>query len=114
MLPNRPNVQLDAVELWVGDFDRTNRTLIQFGFAPDTVFPASRPGEKTACLSTGDVRFLVMELADGPTLEDRGSAPVHGRWKRRSPSHRRSRSGTTPVEWLKAGFEPAISRPLLS
>ena len=61
MLPNRPSIQLDAVELWVGDFDRTKRTLTQFGFVPDEVVLASDPDQKAASLSTGNVRIVLRQ-----------------------------------------------------
>lgn len=56
-----PRVQLDAVELWVGDVERTKRTLTQFGFTTSDAELAYRPDERTAWLYSGHVRFVLRQ-----------------------------------------------------
>jgi 4-hydroxymandelate synthase len=47
--------------LWVGDLERTKRTLTQFGFIPREAGLPSRPDENTAWLSSGHVLFVLRQ-----------------------------------------------------
>jgi 4-hydroxymandelate synthase len=57
-----PLVELDVLELWVGDLGQTKRVLTtMFGFEPDETEFKPRPDEETACLTCGNVSLIVRQ-----------------------------------------------------
>jgi 4-hydroxymandelate synthase len=56
-----PRVQLDAVELWVGDLEQTRRSFAQFGFTPNEAGLACHPDENIAGFISGQVRLVLRQ-----------------------------------------------------
>ncbi len=56
----QPQVQLDVLELWVGDLGNARRVLTgRFGFEPVAADLEASPEEETVCLAAGDVSLLL-------------------------------------------------------
>jgi 4-hydroxyphenylpyruvate dioxygenase len=60
--PPRPQVELDVLELWVGDLGNAQRVLTTlFGFEPVDADLRSSQEEEAVCLAAGNVTFLLRQ-----------------------------------------------------